>query len=156
MRRIKRNFLWITNGGKLFSLVIVCVWKEFYRSEGLIKNESDQIAVLNVKMADAENDVENDGHEAQESDGEQNELENRSSGNINMEYWFLYDDFGLWGIRLMNSKALPAAFAGPLPAVQAPDKGIRKGYRSFIFIDITKPVVMQWTSHDVGTVLSYI
>ncbi len=40
-------------------------------------------------MADAVNDVENDGHEAQESDGEQSELENRSSDNINMEYWFL-------------------------------------------------------------------
>ncbi len=103
----------------MFSLVIV--WKEFYRSEGLIKNESDQIAVLNVKMADAENDVENDGHEAEESDGEQSELENCSSDNINMEYWFLYDDFGLWGIGLTNSKALPAAFAGRLPAVQAPD-----------------------------------
>ncbi len=90
------------------------VWKEFYRSEGLIKNELAQIAVLNVKMVDAENDVENDRHEAQESDGEQSELEKRSSDNINMEYRFLYDDFGLWGIRLTNSKALPAAFAGRL------------------------------------------
>ncbi len=36
----------------------------------MIKNELAQIAVLNVKMADAENDIENDGHEAQESDGE--------------------------------------------------------------------------------------
>ncbi len=84
------------NGGKLFSLVIV--WTEFYRSEGLMKNESDQIAVLKVKMADVENDVENDGHEAQESNGEQSELENRSSDNINMEYWFLNMtlDYGWW------------------------------------------------------------
>ena len=66
----------------MFSLVIV--WKEFYRSEGLIKNESAQIAFLNVKMADAENDVEDDGHEAEESDGEQSDFENRSSDNINM------------------------------------------------------------------------
>ncbi len=43
----------------MFSLVIV--WKEFYLSERLIKNESAQIAFLNVKMADAANDVENDG-----------------------------------------------------------------------------------------------
>ncbi len=70
-------------------------------------------------MADAKNDVENDGHETEASDGEQSELENCSSDNINMEYWFLYNDFGLWGIILMNSKALPAAFAGPLPAVQS-------------------------------------
>ncbi len=97
------------------------VWKEFYRSEGLIKNESAQNAILNIKMADAENDVENDGHEAEKSDGEQSQLENRSSDNINMGYWFLYDDFGLWGIGLTNSKALLAAFAGRLPAVQAPD-----------------------------------
>ncbi len=31
------------------------------------------------------NDVEIDGHEAEKSDGEQSELENRSSDNINME-----------------------------------------------------------------------
>ncbi len=113
----------------MFSLVIF--WKELYRSEGLIKNESAQIAILNVKMADAENDVENDGHEPQESDGEQSELENRSSDNIDMEYWFLNDDFGLWGIGLTNSKALPATFAGQLPAncrlCKRLIKGIRKG-----------------------------
>ncbi len=59
--------------------VFVIVWKEFCHSERLIKHKSNQIVILNVKMADAENDVENDWHEVQKSDGEQSELENRSS-----------------------------------------------------------------------------
>ncbi len=75
MRRIKRSFLQLTHGGNSSSFVIV--WKEFYRSERLIKNKSNQIVILNVNMADAENDVENDWHEAQKSDGEQSELEIR-------------------------------------------------------------------------------
>ncbi len=105
----------------MFSFVIV--WKEFYRSERLIKNKSAQIAVLNVKMADAENDVENDGYEAQESDGEQSELENRSSDNIDMEDWFLNDELRAMGDQDDKFSGEFYGFSGPLHAVPAPDWG---------------------------------